>query len=258
MNRMTLKKISVALALVMVFGLAEAPMVSAQSGIPTTDIAAFLQTIKNHAETLQAMQKQYEEAQKQYAKMEETLKALKGAKDFKDVLDAIGKAPKMEDIMKIFDNITKLDIYKLIFEKEKEDCEKIEGKDDKRKARYALCTEQAKQTAFRGVLQALLSKRIQELEEFTKKIDVNNLPGDKDNLREEFQALSGRINTEFSAFNLIEAHLKKKIENAEKAAQKEFTCWQFGNLPKACKDKDKDKDKKEDAGNVIISEGEPI
>jgi hypothetical protein len=221
--------------------IAYAPQLSLAQGIPTIDAAAVAEAIENTkawAEQYQQMAEQYEALKKQYDKLDETLEALKGSRSFKEALAALQKAPTIADVTKIIDDIKKIGFFQLILAEElkKEKCEKISK--DRPKA-IALCEKKAENSAMLAVISAKVGAIVTRLGEISKEKKNADIPGKKDDVRDEILDMSAELNTYLNAINLLDAYFKTELGRYEKAAQKELLCRQFGNLPKKCKEDDK-------------------
>jgi type IV secretion system protein VirB5 len=232
-----LKKTEIAASLALCVG-AYAPLAGA-SGVPTIDLAAIAQSIMEQMETMEQWlqqeknwgtqfekwSEQLQKMQAQYKKMEETLTAMRGAKNFGDKIAALGKLPKYKDIKEIVEFLKKE--YGDLLKKEREELPK---ENDKTPEANKLFDTLALQKVSFEHYHSDIQGRIEVLNQLLKNLDAAEDPGDKADLANRIAIEQAAIEASIAEFAIFMEWENKEIEKSKKKADKEWRCIQSNNL----------------------------
>lgn len=199
----------------------------AHAGIPVVDgahigqsIAAQVETIGQWMQQLNQMTKQYQQLIQMYQKADQTYKALQGASNFGQALNALPMNQISPDLAKLITDVKGLANFDL-------ERGKFPTFPDAPKLNKMYDTMAGQRAVFRGMYDST-SQRIKNIENLMGRINSAKDPGDKLDLANRLSIEQATVQANIQAMEAYRQVSQAEIENSAQEARREFSCKQFG------------------------------
>lgn len=199
----------------------------AHAGIPVVDgahigqsIAAQVETIGQWMQQLNQMSQQYQQLVQMYQKADQTFKALQGASNFGQVLNALPMNQISPDLAKLITDVKGLANFDL-------ERGRFPTFPDAPKLNKMYDTIAGQRTVFRNMYDST-NHRIKNIENLMGRINSAKDPGDKLDLANRLSIEQATVQANIQAMEAYREVSRAEIETAGNEARREWACMQFG------------------------------